>query len=337
MMTQKTAVLLINVGTPDSPRVKDVRRYLTQFLNDPRVIDLPWLPRKILVNAIIVPFRAPKSSKLYKMLWTENGSPLMYFGNELQRLLQEQLGINFRVFLGMRYGNPALKCVLEGIRNEGFQKLVVIPLFPQYASSTTGTAIRAVLEIIEKWNVIPDVRFVSQFYRNPEFIEAFATRIKSYRPETYDHIVFSYHGLPIRHIDRIHPEISHAACECTRVFPAHGEFCYKATCYETTRMIAQRLSISNDQFTVSFQSRLTNNWLEPFTDRVITDKAKAGAHKILIAAPAFVADCLETTVELGIEYKKLFIEAGGTQLNYVESLNDMPEWVQALKKIVETA
>lgn len=334
-MTQKTAVLLINVGTPDSPEVKDVRRYLTQFLNDLRVIDLPWLLRKILVNVIIIPFRAPKSARLYNMLWTNNGSPLLHYGNKLRDLLQEQLNIPYAVFLGMRYGNPALENVLEEIRIKGFHKLVVVPLFPQYASSTSGTAIAAVMKIIEKWNIIPEVRFVSQFYRNKEFIEAFALKIKSYHPETYDHIVFSYHGLPLSHIEWIHPAVSQASCECTKAFPPHGEFCYRATCYETTRLLVQELSLKPGQYSVSFQSRLTKNWLEPFTDKVIIEKAKTGTKKILIAAPAFVADCLETTVELGIEYKKLFTEAGGTQLDYAESLNDLPEWVLALKKIIE--
>lgn len=336
-MAQKTAVLLINVGTPDSPSVKDVRKYLSQFLNDPRVIDIPWLLQKILVNGIIVPFRAPKSAKLYQMLWTENGSPLMYYGNSLKTKLQSTLGSDYTVFFAMRYCNPPLKGTLEVIQQGNYSKIIVVPLFPQYASSTTGTAHAAVMDIVKNWNVIPEIQFVNQFYKNPKFIEAFAKRIGSYQPEKFDHIIFSYHGLPIRHINKTHPNVVYSKCQCEEQFPAHGEFCYKATCYETTRLIAAKLGLKKDQYSQGFQSRLSDNWLKPFTDGLIEQKAKEGAKKILIASPAFVADCLETTVELGIEYKKVFINAGGTELEYVESLNDTPAWVEALKEIIEKA
>jgi ferrochelatase len=334
-MAQKTAVLLVNVGTPDSPKVKDVRRYLSQFLNDPRVIDLPWLLRKFLVNAIIVPFRAKKSSGLYQKLWTENGSPLLYYGQKLETQLQQLLGQDYKVFFAMRYCNPPLKKALEEIRQSGFSKLVVVPLFPQYASSTTGTINEAVMNAVKSWNVFPEIQFISQFYNHPGFIDAFARKIGSYHPETFDHIIFSYHGLPLRHINKVHPHINYGECTCSEQFPAHGQFCYKACCYETTRLIAARLGLKKENYSQGFQSRLSNNWLQPFTDELIRQKAQQGIKRILIVAPAFVADCLETTIELGVEYKNLFIKAGGIQLEYVESLNDMPEWGLVLKEMIE--
>jgi protoporphyrin/coproporphyrin ferrochelatase len=335
MKTGKTAVVLINVGTPDSPSVEDVRRYLTEFLNDPRVIDLPWLLRKILVNLIIVPFRSPKSAKLYQQLWTDKGSPLTFHSQSVKVKLQELLGNQYSVFVAMRYANPNIRDVMEEIRTEGFSKLVVIPMFPHYASSSTGTAMEAVLRQVRNWNVIPEVRLVGQFYNHPMFVDAFAERIRSYHPEKYDHILFSYHGLPIRHMNRIHPEIECSGCTCNQQFPTHGDFCYRATTYETTRLLAAKLGLAEGKYSQSFQSRLSDKWLKPYTDKVLLEKAGEGVRKLLIVAPAFVADCLETTVELGIDYKKQFLQAGGEKLDYVESLNDRSDWIEALKSMIE--
>jgi ferrochelatase len=331
----KTAIVLINVGTPDEPRIKAVRRYLFQFLNDRRVIDLPLVLQKILVNLIIVPFRAPKSTKLYERLWTENGSPLLYFGNRVQQQLEEQLAGKARVFLAMRYGNPGISAVLDQIRKGGFEKLIVLPLFPQYASSTSGTAIQAVSDEVRKWNTIPEVHFISQFYDHPAFLEVFAERIRSYNPEEYDHLIFTFHGLPNRHLDKNHPEVSHESCTCEMALPGHGRFCYKATCYETVRRLAALLNLKKGSYSVSFQSRLSSNWMTPFTDKNLMNRASLGAKKLLVAAPSFVADCLETTVEIGCEYKELFLRKGGETLQMVESLNDSPQWIAALKQIVE--
>lgn len=334
MKSGNTAVILLNVGTPDSPSVKDVRRYLFEFLNDPRVIDLPWLLRKILVNLIIVPFRAAKSAKLYELLWTDKGSPLSFHSNSVKDKLQEQLGEKFTVFVAMRYANPNIRDVMEQIRKAGFSKLIVVPMFPHYASSSTGTAKEAVMKHLKNWNMIPEVRFVGQFYNHPQFIEAFADRIRAYHPEKYDHVLFSYHGLPIRHMDRIHPEIQCAGCTCDKQFPAFGEFCYRATTYETTRLLTAKLGLTEGKFTQSFQSRLSDKWLKPYTDKLLEIKAQEGVKNLLIVAPAFVADCLETTVELGIDCKNQFIQAGGENLDYVESLNDKPEWIKALKSMI---
>jgi len=337
MTTGKTAVLLINVGTPDSPSVRDVRRYLFEFLNDPRVIDLPWLLRKILVNLIIVPFRAPKSARLYKLLWTENGSPLSFHSQNVSVKLQDQLGKDYAVFVAMRYANPNIRDVLKEIRDGNFSKLIVVPMFPHYASSSTGTATEAVMQQVKNWTVIPEIKFVGQFYNHPQFIEAFAVQIRKYHPEKFDHILFSYHGLPLSHMNSVHPNVNCSECSCTRQLPPHGEYCYKATCYETTRLLAARLGLQEGSYSQSFQSRLSDKWLEPFSDKQIIKMAKQGTKSVLIVAPAFVADCLETTVELGVDFKHQFVSAGGENLEYVESLNDSPIWIEALKNMVEEA
>lgn len=333
-MDQKTAVILVNVGTPDEPKVGAVRRYLFEFLNDRRVIDLPWLLQKFLVNFIIVPFRAPKSTKLYELLWTEKGSPLLYNSNESKEKLQQALGTDYEVFVGMRYQNPSLKSVLQTIKEKRFDKIVVLPMFPQYASSTTGTISQFVNTEIAKWNVVPEYSIVSQFYQHEGFIKAFAQQIRKYNPTEYDHVMFSYHGLPFRQTDKVHPGIKTASCNCHEKMPAHGRYCYKATCYETTRLLVKELDLPASSYSVAFQSRLTKNWLKPFSDEEIIKLAEKGVKRILMTAPAFVADCLETTVEIGIEYQELFQKHGGEKIQLVNSLNANPDWINTLKQIV---
>ncbi len=332
--SKRTAVLLVNVGTPDEPTVPAVRRYLFDFLNDRRVIDLPLIQQKLLVNLIIVPFRAPKSTKLYEMLWTPEGSPLLVNAEKNREKLQQELGDDFQVFTAMRYQNPALKKVLHQVRDQRFGRMIVIPVFPQYASSTTGTIAQFVSKEIAKWTVIPEVRFVSQFYDHPSFVKAFTARIREYQPETYDHIVFSYHGLPNTHVDKVHPEIASTECTCEQAMPEHGKYCYKATCYETTRLLAKSLNLNPSDYSVSFQSRLTKNWLKPFSDELVVQKAIDGVKRILFVAPAFVADCLETTIEIGVEYQELFEKHGGEKIQLVESLNDHPLWIETLKELI---
>jgi ferrochelatase len=334
METKKTAVILLNVGTPDEPKVKAVRRYLSEFLNDRRVIDIPLVLQKILVNLIIVPFRAPKSTKLYQRLWTEKGSPLLYISESVQRGLQEKLGAKADVFMAMRYGNPSIGKALSAIHAGNYDRVIVFPQFPQYASSTNGTAIQAVIEGMRKWNTIPELKIINQFYDHPAFLEAFARRIKSYRPETFDHMVFTYHGLPNRHLEKNHPSESITTCNCQNQLPAFGKFCYKATCYQTTRELARILGLSQENYSVSFQSRLSNNWMTPFTDKNLMERAKSGCKNILVVAPSFVADCLETTVEIGYEYKEMYEREGGEKLQMVESLNDSPEWIDAMNEIL---
>ncbi len=334
-MTQKTAIVLINVGTPDQPTTKAVRRYLSEFLNDPRVIDLPVILRKILVNLVIVPFRAPRSARLYKKVWTEKGSPLLYFSEQVQQKLQQELDSRAEVFMAMRYGNPSLGKVLADIRKDNYDRLVVFPLFPQYASSTTETAIRFVLDLVHSWTAALDVQVISQFYDNPAFLDAFAEQIRSYHPQQYDHLIFSFHGLPNRHLRKVHPDKPVDTCNCLNALPEYGRYCYKATCYQTSRELADRLSLTPEKYSVSFQSRLSKNWMAPFTDQTLMNLAQKGNKKVLVAAPSFVTDCLETIVEIGDEYQRLFIQNGGEKLQLVAGLNDSPRWIDAMEEILK--
>lgn len=330
----KTAVLLMNVGSPDEPKVPAVRRYLTQFLNDKRVIDLPWLLRKFLVNAIIIPFRVKKSTGLYRQLWTEKGSPLIYYTEELREKLQIQLGDSFAVFVGMRYGNPGYKAALSEIKKQGYKQLVLVPLYPQHAMSTTETSIVAAEEEIKKLGIRAEVFNVEQFYNHPKFLNAFVAQAKKHDFSRFDHIVFSYHGLPNRQVEKCHPGIKVGDCSCQNSFPEHGKFCYRATCYETSRLIAEKLLLKKSDYSVGFQSRLSNNWLTPFTDAVLQQKLEEGKKNILVLAPSFVTDCLETILEIGVEYGEEFEKNGGNKLQMVESLNAEEMWVEALADIV---
>jgi len=341
-MKLKTAVLLVNLGTPDSPSVKDVRKYLFEFLNDPRVIDIPTLARAILVNLIIVPFRAPKSAKIYQELWTNNGipdgkkgSPILYYGKSVQEKLQQSLSSNYDVYLAMRYKNPSLDDILKDVYKKYYEKIIVIPLFPQYASATTGSVIDKAMKIMSKWWVIPEVKFISQYYDDEGVINTIVERAKKYNIDEYDHVLFSYHGLPVRQVDKVYKDGT--LCEehnCETEINETNKFCYKATCYATTRLIAEKLNLPKEKYTVCFQSRLDKKWLEPFADKTIIEQAKKGAKKLLVFSPAFVADCLETLIEIGVEYQQLFKQYGGEKVQLVESLNDHPMWIETLKKMV---
>ena len=333
-MKTKTGVLLVNLGTPDSPSVSDVRSYLSQFLNDPRVIDIPWLWRKILVNLIIVPFRAPKSAKVYQKLWTDKGSPLLYYSQRVKELLQTELGESFDVFLAMRYKNPSIPDVLEQMRRNNYARIIVVPMFPQYSSAATGSALDEVMRVIRQWWVIPEIRMVSQYYAHPLFLQGFVERAKKYDLREYDHILFSYHGLPERQVDKVYDKGLCADHDCEHEITEENKFCYKATCYATTRLLAERLGISAERYTVCFQSRLDKKWLTPFSDEVVAECAKKGMKKLLVFSPAFTADCLETIIEIGDEYQEIFAHHGGEKVQLVESLNDHPLWIQCLKDII---
>jgi ferrochelatase len=330
-----TGVLLIQLGTPDSPSVSDVRKYLSEFLNDPRVIDIPYLFRKFLVNVIIVPFRAPKSSKLYKQLWTDKGSPLLFYSKSLKEKLQSALGSNFEVELAMRYQSPSMDAVLDKMEKKGYKRIIILPLFPQYASASSGSAIEKALKIIKQWWVIPELKIISQFYNNKDYINSVVEQGQKYNPADYDYVLFSYHGLPVRQVDKVYTDGKPCADHnCENEINQSNQFCYKAACYATTRLLAEKLNIPQERYTVCFQSRLNKKWLEPFSDKVIIEHAKKGTKKLLVFSPAFVADCLETIVEIGQDYSILFKENGGNHLQLVESLNDNPYWVNALKNMI---
>jgi len=336
-MKSKTGVLLINLGTPDSPSVKDVRIYLREFLNDPRVIDIPAIARFFLVNFIIVPFRTLKSAKIYKELWTEDGSPILFYSRSVKKKLQQVLGDDFEVELAMRYQNPGLDEVLAQLEKKNYEKIIVIPLFPQYASATTGSIIEKVMKIISKWFIIPKIKIISQFYDDEGFINTIVEHAKKYNINDYDHILFSYHGLPIRQIDNVYGDGT--LCKehnCENKITEKNKYCYKATCYATTRLLTDKMNIPKEKHTVCFQSRLDKKWLEPFSDKIVIEQAKRGARKLLVFSPAFVSDCLETTIEIGKEYQHLFEEHGGEKIQLVESLNDHPMWIEALKNIIKS-
>ncbi len=329
----RTAVLLINLGTPDSPSVADVRSYLSQFLNDPRVIDIGYLARKALVNLMIVPFRAPKSAKIYKQLWTNEGSPLLIYSEQARQRLQESLGESYRVYLAMRYKYPSIPDVLETIRRNNHEKIIVIPMFPQYASASTGSVHEEVMKTVRKWWLIPEIRFVSQYYDHPDFINAFVSRAGSHKLDAYDHILFSYHGLPERQVEKIH----NGPCStyrCEHEVNDQNRYCYRAACYATSRLLADALNIPHTRYTVTFQSRLDNKWLMPFSDEVVIQCAKKGMKNLLVFSPAFTADCLETLIEIDVEYRELFRQHGGQNLELVESLNDHPSWINCLRDLV---
>lgn len=336
---KKTGVLLIQLGTPDSPSTSDVRTYLSEFLNDPRVIDLPWLGRKLLVNGIIVPFRAPKSAKIYKKLWEHgNGiSPLLTYTQSVQKLLAERLqNDNITVEMAMRYQNPSMDSVLDRMRKANYDQIIIIPMFPQYASASSGSAIDKAMKIIRKWWVIPEIKIVSQFYDHPAYIDSIVERAKAFNLSDYDHILFSYHGLPERQVDKVYDD---GLCEdqpCETTINEENKFCYKATSYATTRLIAAKLGIKESDYTVCFQSRLDKKWLTPFSDEIVEEQAKKGAKKLLAFSPAFVADCLETIIEIGDEYQEIFEEHGGEKVQLVPSSNDHPRFIDCLEDLVRT-
>ena len=331
---KKIGVLLVNLGTPKSPQTNDVRSYLFQFLNDKRVIDLPWIIRKILVNLIIVPFRAPKSAKVYKELWTEKGSPIIYHTKSLTEKLGKSLGKDFQVEYAMRYKSPSIKEALYKFKNNNLSQIIVIPLFPQYASATNGSVIEEVMNIVKKWWVIPEMSFIPQFYNEKLFLDAFAEKGRKYKLKEYDEIIFSFHGLPERHVDKVYNNSLCKDNDCENGITKENKFCYKATCYETARQIAKRLNIKKSNYTVAFQSRLDNKWLRPFSDEIIKKSGKIGEKNILCFSPSFVADCLETIIEIGDEYQEIFEKYGGEKVQLVESLNDSDLWVKCLEKII---
>lgn len=333
----KTGVLLVNLGTPDNPKTPAVRRYLREFLMDGRVIDIPKWQRFLLVQGIIAPFRAPKSAKTYQELWTKEGSPLLVYGYTVQKLLQEKLGNDYHIALGMRYQKPSIAQALEELKSVNIKKIIVLPLFPQYASATTGSVHEKTMEIVSKWANIPEIKFVSQYCNHQGFIQAFAERGKKYlSQESFDHIIFSYHGLPERQITKHDPtKTCLQSANCCEKYSTYNHLCYRAQCFETSRQLAYALNLTPEQYTVSFQSRLGRNpWIQPYTDETIEKLVKENKKRILVFSPSFVADCLETTIEIGVEYKHLFESLGGERWQLVDSLNDSPMWIDALHDLI---
>jgi len=336
----KTGVLLINLGTPDSPKISDVRKYLTQFLNDPRVIDINPIGRFLLVNAIIVPFRASKSAKLYQHIWTPEGSPLLINSVKQKKLLQELLGNNYAVELGMRYQSPSMESAIEKLKAANVDKIIAIPLYPQYATSSTTSSIEETQRVLKKWKNHPPIKFIENFFDNPDFIDVCITKALNYNLSEYDFFVFSYHGLPERQITKASKEFSDGSCQigsCCDTITAKNRLCYRANCIATTKALVKRLGIPEEKYKTTFQSRLDDKWLKPYSDKVIEELAKGGKKNVLVFSPAFTSDCLETIYEIGTEYNDIFKAHGGEKITLVESLNDHPKWIEALKNMVLNA
>ncbi|MBC7914294.1 MAG: ferrochelatase [Pyrinomonadaceae bacterium] len=334
---RKKGVLLVNLGTPDSPSVPDVRKYLNEFLMDERVIDINPINRALLVKGIIVPFRGPKSAKIYKEVWTENGSPLLYYSVKAKDLLQEKLGKEYSVELAMRYQSPSIESALQRLKDQQVESILVIPLFPQYASASTGSVIEKVMKLISKWQTIPNISFINSFHNDEGMLNVFAENAAKYQPETFDHILFSFHGLPERQLTKA--DHSGKYClqtpDCCSRLNNVNRFCYSAQSHDTARLLAERLNIPKEKYTICFQSRLGNSpWRKPYTIEVLEELAKKGAKRLLVFSPAFVSDCLETNYEIACEYNDEFRKWGGEKIQLVESLNDHPVWIDALAKMV---
>lgn len=331
-----TGVLLVNLGTPLSPSPSDVYRYLIEFLTDGRVIDLPWLKRQLLVRGIIVPFRYRQSARAYQHIWTKEGSPLLIYGKKVQYALQNTLGQSFIVELAMRYQEPSIQQGIATLMHSGIDHLIVIPLFPQYASATTGSVHQRIQEILCTYQVIPKLTLINQFATAPSLIKAFCAVAKGQGIQNAEHTVFSFHGLPERHIRKAD---CHGTCladpVCCQVLSQKNQNCYSAQCYATAQSIADGLMIPRENYTVCFQSRLGKDpWLQPYTSAVINNLAKSGKKRVFVMCPAFVCDCLETLFEIDIEYAHEFQKAGGEKLEMVRGLNDHPLWIEALRDLV---
>lgn len=360
-------VLLINLGTPDSPSVGDVRKYLKQFLSDPLVIDINPIARSLLLNCIILPFRSPKSAEAYQKIWTERGSPLFFHTDDLTKKVQERLGDDYRVQMAMRYGRPSIETGLKKLVDAGVDRLVIFPLYPQYASSSTESTMREVFEVAGRIKLVPHINAVQPFYSHSSFIHAFAERgrplLQNFHP---DHLLFSFHGLPERHILKLDKSKNYCLKdpECCDKMVQANQACYRAHSFHTARMIAEELkpdfNIIFDHSsplakevhsrqekipstlkpllaTVSFQSRLGRTpWIKPYTDIVIPQLAQKGIKRLAIYCPSFVADCLETLEEINIRARELFLENGGEDLLMIPSLNAEPLWVHAVCEMVKS-
>ncbi|MGF1678885.1 MAG: ferrochelatase [Candidatus Methylacidiphilales bacterium] len=327
-MAEKQAVLLFNLGSPESTSIPDVRAYLKEFLLDPRVIDSPAWLRHLIVRGFILPFRPRKSAEAYREIWTEEGSPLIVISRQQQQLLEKECGLP--VYLCMRYGSPSTKEVLTHMVRDGVTDLLVIPMYPHYSMASYETGLVEVQEQIR--TQLPDLRYdvVQPFFSHSDYIGCLAESIRPYLKTDTEMLLMSYHGIPERHLRKSDPSHAHClSCEacCDVPNPAHAT-CYRHQCLETSRLVRERLDWPVEKFSVSFQSRLGRDpWLQPYTDKTLQYLPSRGVKKLVIACPAFVADCLETLEEIAGEGKETFMDAGGERFEMVPCLNDQPEWI----------
>ena len=331
----KRAIVLMNLGSPDSTRVKDVKRYLDEFLMDERVIDKPWLFRALLVKGIIVPFRAPKSAKAYESIWTDEGSPLLVISRNLAGALQKE--VPEPVTIAMRYGSPSPKNAFDALVKEhpGLEEVIAIPMYPHYAMSSYETAVEYAKNQHREGQYSFKLTTIKPYYDNEEYIDALAESIRPHLEKEFDHILFSYHGVPERHIYKGDVTGQHclkvANC-CETPSPAH-EFCYRHQCYATTRIVTEQLGIPKENWSQSFQSRLGRDpWLQPYTAAQLEELPRKGIKKLLVVCPAFVSDCLETLEEIAEEGREIFLHNGGESFEMIPCLNVHPLWVEALEK-----
>lgn len=326
----KKSLLIINLGTPDSPSYFHVYKYLRQFLSDEKVININPILRFILVNFIICPLRSFSSSKIYKKVWHhEKGSPLLHNTMMLREKIANRLP-DVDVEYAMRYQSPSIKNAIDKMLSKNPDELIILPLFPHYAAATTGSVFKEVTSCLsDKW-VVPKITFINQFYDNKKFIDAWVDEALKFDISSYDNVIFSYHGVPNSHVDNVYEGSMCSDHDCENSITEMNKFCYKATVYETTKLLANKIDLSDKDYEVAFQSRLTNKWLEPFTDKILEELPKKGHKKVLVFSPAFTADCLETIIEIGDEYQEIFHEAGGETLDYVPSLNYSESWVDAV-------
>lgn len=328
----------MNLGSPDSTSVKDLRRYLNEFLMDERVIDMPYLSRLMLVKGIIVPFRAPKSAAAYRSIWTKEGSPLMVISRELQQAVQQQ--VTDPVVLAMRYGHPAPWTAFDELlkKEPGLEEVVLVPLYPHYAMSSYETAVEYAKEIHAKKKYGFKLKIIPPFYNEPAYLHALAESIRPYLQQPFDQILFSYHGIPERHVHKTDMTGRHClkVNDCCNVdSPAHSQ-CYRHQCIVTMQRTAAMLNIPAEKFKFSFQSRLGRDpWLLPYTAQRLAQLPGEGVKKLLIVCPAFVSDCLETLEEMGKEGKEIFMHAGGESFTLIPCLNTHPLWVKAVAGYVQ--
>ena len=329
----RQAILLVNLGSPDSPSVTDVRRYLREFLSDPRVLDSPWLIRQFVLNFCILPSRPKSSAEAYEKIWTREGSPLVVMSQRVRLLLQQKTDVP--VELAMRYGKPSIADVLQQITQRGVDEILLLPLYPHYAMSSYETVVERVREVLPstiRLKVLPP------FYNDPDYIRALVAASEESLRKDYDHLLFSFHGLPERHLrlaDR-----SKSRClvkeDCCAVPHAAHATCYRAQAFATVREFVKLANIPPEKYSISFQSRLGRDpWLKPYTDVEIESFPSRGIRRLAVISPAFVADCLETLEELGMRGRESFMHAGGTEYTLVPCLNDHPLWIEALAKFAK--
>ena len=335
----RTVYLLSNLGSPDSTDTKDVRRYLNEFLMDERVIDIPKLKRTILVKGLIVPFRAPRTAAKYKTIWTNEGSPLIHCSEELTKAVQNKTGIP--TYLSMRYGSPSASTTLQRIIQEhpDMEQLVLLPLYPHYAMSSFETGVKKIQDEFAALQVSATLKVIKPYYANEQYINALSATLKEALKKEHDHVLFSYHGIPERHVLKTDPTKSHCLSTpdcCEKASKAH-EFCYAHQVKRTTHLVAAACGIPQERYSISFQSRLGRDpWLMPNTDNVLKELPAKGVKRLIILCPSFVSDCLETLEEIKIEGRETFTEAGGTELLYVPCLNLNDDWIDTVCELLRT-